>query len=61
MQTKYCKKVSYATKEFAMIDIERIRKKPRRKRTPLRAYKCGCGAWHLTSQKLNPKFKTELL
>lgn len=44
-----CKKVKYATEEYALFDIERIGKKSNRSKVPTRAYFCRCGSWHLTS------------
>lgn len=45
-----CKKVKYATEEYALFDIERIGKKSNRSKVPTRAYFCHCGSWHLTSR-----------
>lgn len=50
-----CKKVKYSTKEFALFDIERIKKKSKRNKIPNRAYLCKCGSWHLTSGMDNNK------
>lgn len=47
-----CKKVRYATEQFAREDVKRIQKKSTRDKVPYRAYFCDeCRAWHLTSQK----------
>jgi hypothetical protein len=45
-----CKKVKYSSEQFAVMDIERIRKKSNREIIPTRAYFCFCGSWHLTSK-----------
>jgi hypothetical protein len=52
MENKHfeCKKVKYSTEQFAVNDIERIRKKSNREIIPTRAYFCFCGSWHLTSK-----------
>jgi hypothetical protein len=45
-----CKKTQYTTEQFALDDIERIRKKSTRDKVPTRAYFCKiCNLWHLTS------------
>lgn len=45
-----CSKVKYASEEYALFDVKRIKKKSTRDKKPLRAYLCFCGAWHLTSK-----------
>lgn len=46
-----CPKVKYASEQAAMEDIKRIQKKSVRGRVPVRAYRCECGAWHITSKQ----------
>jgi hypothetical protein len=45
-----CKKVQYATEEYALFDVRRIKQISSRSKMPIRAYLCFCGAWHLTSR-----------
>ena len=45
-----CVKVKYSSKEFAHLDIRRIKKKSTRDKIPVRCYLCKCGSWHLTSK-----------
>ena len=45
-----CKKVKYASEEYARFDIARIKKKSNRDIVPFRVYLCHCGSWHLTSK-----------
>jgi hypothetical protein len=47
-----CTKVQYTSERFAMMDIDRIKKKSNRDKVPVRAYFCDiCDFWHLTSTK----------
>lgn len=48
-----CRKVKYASEEFALFDIHRIKIKSSRKIIPTRVYFCRCGSWHLTSRMDN--------
>ena len=52
MQNNYfeCKKVQYASEEYALFDVRRIKKISDRSKMPVRAYLCFCGSWHLTSR-----------
>lgn len=52
MQNNYfeCKKVQYASEEYALFDVRRIKKISERSKMPVRAYLCFCGSWHLTSR-----------
>lgn len=52
MQNNYfeCKKVQYASEEYALYDVRRIKKISERSKMPVRAYICFCGSWHLTSR-----------
>jgi hypothetical protein len=52
MENNYfeCKKVQYASEEYALFDVRRIRKISERSKMPVRAYLCFCGSWHLTSR-----------
>lgn len=52
MQNNYfeCKKVQYASEEYALYDVRRIKKISERSKMPVRAYLCFCGSWHLTSR-----------
>jgi len=66
MENKYtCRKVSYSTKEFADLDIIRIKKKSNRNSSPTRSYKCkNCNTWHLTKSEDVPtlrKINSELV
>jgi len=45
-----CKKVQYASEEYALFDVRRIKKISERSKMPVRAYLCFCGSWHLTSR-----------
>ena len=45
-----CKKVKYASEEYALFDVSRIKKKSNRDIVPFRVYLCHCGSWHLTSK-----------
>ena len=45
-----CKKVKYASEEYARYDISRIKQKSDRDKIPFRVYLCHCGSWHLTSK-----------
>ena len=45
-----CKKVKYASEEYALYDISRIKSKSNRGVVPFRVYLCHCGSWHLTSK-----------
>lgn len=45
-----CHKTKYASAQFALEDIARIKKKSTRNRIPIRTYFCRCGSWHITSQ-----------
>jgi predicted RNase H-like nuclease (RuvC/YqgF family) len=52
MENNYfdCKKVKYASEEYALFDVSRIKKKSNRDIVPFRVYLCHCGSWHLTSK-----------
>jgi len=52
MENNYfdCKKVKYASEEYALFDVSRIKKKSNRDIVPFRVYFCHCGSWHLTSK-----------
>lgn len=52
MENNYfeCKKVQYASEEYALFDVCRIKKISNRSKMPVRAYLCFCGSWHLTSR-----------
>jgi hypothetical protein len=52
MENNYfeCKKVQYASEEYALFDVRRIKKISDRSKMPVRAYLCFCGSWHLTSR-----------
>lgn len=52
MENNYfdCKKVKYASEEYARFDISRIKRKSNRDIVPFRVYLCHCGSWHLTSK-----------
>jgi hypothetical protein len=52
MENNYfdCKKVKYASEEYALFDVSRIKKKSNRDIVPFRVYFCNCGSWHLTSK-----------
>ena len=45
-----CKKVQYATEEYALFDVNRIKQISNRSKMPVREYLCFCGSWHLTSR-----------
>ncbi len=45
-----CKKTKFSSEAFALLDLERIKKRPPREKTPIAVYLCKCGSWHLTSQ-----------
>lgn len=48
---KECHKTKYATKEFALNDVERFQNSGR-KHKPIGTYRChNCGTWHLTSNR----------
>lgn len=54
-----CKKTKYSTQQFALDDIERIRKTSNRDVVPAREYWCTeCKCWHLTSK---PDYKDKLV
>lgn len=48
-----CPKVRYSSEQHAMFDVNRIQKRSTRSRVPIRAYKCKCGSWHITSKDDN--------
>ena len=52
MENNYfeCKKVQYASEEYALFDVNRIKQISNRSKMPVRAYLCFCGSWHLTSR-----------
>ena len=45
-----CTKTKYTSQQFAIDDIERIKKKSTRSIIPIRSYYCSCGFWHITSK-----------
>lgn len=46
-----CKKVSYSSEKFALIDIKRFKFIDDGRTKPIRAYLCNnCKTWHLTSK-----------
>lgn len=56
MRTRYgfcepCEKRRYATQVAAEEDLARFQAMPRSEKTPVRAYQCHLGWWHLTSQE----------
>ena len=55
-QLRAChKKVRFGSEKAAQYTIDKIKNKSKRSRIPTRAYKCNCGAWHLTSKPDNRK------
>lgn len=48
---KLCNKIRYATEKDALFALEKIKEQSIKQKKPIRAYKCYCGAWHLTSRK----------
>ncbi len=45
-----CKKVTFETRELAIQRVEEIKTEEKRKKTPLRSYRCEtCSKFHLTS------------
>ncbi len=46
----HCTKSKYASQQFALDDIARIKAKSTRAKIPVAAYLCKCGFWHLSSQ-----------
>ena len=47
---KYCKKVSFATQEYADAYITKLQKTSQREKVPVASYLCTkCNCWHLTS------------
>lgn len=45
-----CIKTKYATEQFALEDLARIRAKTTREKVPIGVYLCKCNFWHLTAQ-----------
>jgi hypothetical protein len=48
---KPCNKIRYATEKDALFALDKIKEQSVKEKKPIRAYKCYCGAWHLTSRK----------
>lgn len=48
---KPCKKIKYPTESLAMESLGKIQSADNTKKKPVRAYRCFCGAWHLTSRR----------
>ncbi len=48
---KLCNKIRYATEKDALFALEKIKEQSVKQKKPIRAYKCYCGVWHLTSRK----------
>lgn len=45
-----CKKTRFASEEAAKFYLDKIKLNSNRDKIPIRAYKCACGAWHLTKR-----------
>jgi len=45
-----CKKVKFATQQFAQFHIEKHKERAKIKGIVARTYLCKCGSWHITSQ-----------
>lgn len=56
METKHCKKTSFANEAAAIFYIDKLKRTSIRERVPIRAYLCcQCNSWHLTSK---PNFES---
>lgn len=52
METTECKKVKFATEEFALFYVDKLQKTSIRDKKPIKAYLCQhCVSWHLSSKE----------